>query len=75
MTDVPAFRAYFHLAANEPQMVLYGTNPGVRNGDYLEAMLDLEWSGAIARDVTIVYVYSNDAFTSVMHAIHDDWRR
>jgi subtilase family serine protease len=72
LTDVPAFRTYFHLATNDPQVVLYGVDPGIRNGDYLEAMLDLQWSGAVARNATILYVYSNDVFSSVMHAIDDD---
>jgi subtilase family serine protease len=72
LTDVPAFRSFFHLPANDPQIVLYGTDPGIRSGDYLEAMLDLEWSGAVARNATIVYVYSSDVFTSVMHAIDDN---
>jgi subtilase family serine protease len=72
LTDVPAFRSYFHLATNDPQIVLYGQDPGIRSGDYLEAMLDLEWSGAMARNATILYVYSNNAFNSVMDAIDDN---
>jgi subtilase family serine protease len=72
VTDVPAFRSFFHLPASDPQIVLYGTDPGIRSGDYLEAMLDLQWSGAVARNATIVYVYSSDVFTSVMHAIDDN---
>jgi len=72
LTDIPAFRSYFHLSTNDPQIVLYGYNPGIRSGDYLEAMLDLEWSGAVARNATIIYVYSNDVFTSVMDAIDDN---
>jgi subtilase family serine protease len=35
-----------------------------------EADLDLEWSGAIARNATILYVYSTDAFTSA-HVIDE----
>jgi subtilase family serine protease len=72
LTDIPAFRSYFHLSTNDPQIVLYGVNPGIRSGDYLEAMLDLEWSGAVARNATILYVYSNDVFTSVIDAIDDN---
>ncbi len=72
LTDVPAFRSYFHLPANDPRLVLYGPDPGIRSGDYLEAMLDLEWSGAVARNATILYVYSSNAFNSVMYAIDDN---
>ena len=37
-----------------------------------ESYLDIEWSGAIARDASIIYVYSNDVFTSVDYAINQN---
>jgi len=69
VTDIQAFRAQFNLPANDPQLVLYGTDPGTSYGDLPEADLDIEWSGSVARDATIVYVYSEDVFTSAQYAI------
>jgi subtilase family serine protease len=37
--------------------------------DIDEANLDLEWSGAVARNATIVYVNSTDVFDSLQYAI------
>ena len=48
--------------------MLTGTDPGV-TGDVIEADLDLDWSGAIAPNATIVYVYSTDVVTSIEYAI------
>jgi len=72
LTDIEGFRAEFGLAAKDPQLVLYGPDPGVSPDDQIEADLDLEWSGAVARNATIVYVYSQDVFDSVQYAIDDD---
>ena len=69
LSDIRSFRSYFGLPAKDPQLVLYGANPGVRPNDQIEADLDLEWSGAVARNATIVYVYSRDVFTSLQYAI------
>ena len=69
LADIRGFRAQFGLAAKDPQLVLYGTDPGVSSGDQIEADLDLEWSGAVARNATILYVYSQDVFESVQYAI------
>ena len=64
-----AFRAQFNLTPKDPQMVLVGTDPGTRQGDQIEANLDLEWSGAVARNATIIYVYSRNVFESLQYAI------
>ncbi len=69
IADLRAFRAKFSLPAKDPQMVLAGADPGVSAGDQIEADLDLEWSGAIARGATIVYVYSPDVLESLQYAI------
>ena len=39
------------------------------SSDLSEADLDLEWSGAVARDATILFVYSSDVIQSVQYAI------
>ncbi len=73
VSDISAFRSMFNLPANTPQMVLVpgSKNPGVQSasGDLAESDLDLEWSGAVARNATIIFVYSGDALTSVQYAI------
>jgi subtilase family serine protease len=45
------------------------TDPGVSLGDITEADLDLEWSGAIAKNAQIIYVNSTDVFGSYQYAI------
>ena len=69
VSDIQAFRTQFGLSATTPQMVLYGTDPGTVSGDMEEADLDLEWSGSVARNATLIYVYSKNVITSVQYAI------
>ncbi len=73
MADIQAFRSGFNLPVNNPTVtVVPGTTPGTDSGDLLESDLDLEWSGAIARNANIIFVTSNDVFTSALFAIDDD---
>lgn len=72
-SDIDAFRAASGLAANDPQVVLYGTDPGVSSSDLSEADLDIEWAGAVARNATIIYVNSTDVFTSAIYAIDNNF--
>src|ERR1700693_970782 len=65
---VDAFRSMFGLPPNQIEMHLIGPDPGVTNASG-EASLDLEWSGAIARTATIVYVYSNNFFDAAQAAV------
>ncbi|HEY3835633.1 MAG TPA: S53 family peptidase, partial [Bryobacteraceae bacterium] len=69
LSDIAAFRSIFNLPANAPQLVLYGRDPGTRSGDQSEAEMDLEWTGAVARNATVLYVYSTDVFNSVQYAV------
>ncbi len=73
LSDIQQFRSMFNLPANDPQMVLVpgSPNPGsnASSGDLSESDLDLEWSGAVARNATIIFVYSTDVMTSVQYAI------
>ena len=69
LADLRGFRITFGLVAKDPQLVLYGPDPGVSPGDQVESDLDLEWSGAVARNATIIFVYSQDVFESVQYAI------
>lgn len=68
-SDILTFRSLFGLSANAPQIVLYGRDPGISNNDLPEADIDIEWSGAVARNATIIYVYSSNVFTSAQYAV------
>jgi hypothetical protein len=57
--DVTAFRTYFGLPANNPQIIVNGTDPGIISADEeTEADLDVEWSGAVAKGATVKFVVS-----------------
>ena len=74
LSDIEEFRTYFNLSANDPQLLLvpHSEDPGISNSDLSEADLDLEWSGAIARDASVIYVYSTDVDTSLDYAINQN---
>jgi subtilase family serine protease len=63
MSDVQTFRTYFGLPVNNPQIIVNGTNPGI-NSDEDEAVLDVEWSGAVAKGATIKFVVSASTYAS-----------
>ncbi len=70
MADIRTFRSAFGLPANDPQVVLAAgsADPGI--SDSLgEALLDLEWAGAVAKNATIVYVYGTDVYAAVFYAV------
>jgi uncharacterized protein (TIGR03437 family) len=71
VTDIQAFRSAYGLTASDPQMVLVPglRDPGVSQDDLGEADLDIQWTGAVARDATIVYVYSYNVMDAVRYAI------
>ena len=71
MSDITNFRAGFNLPTNNPVVMLFGTDPGI-TGDLVEADLDLEWSGAVARNATIIYANSTNVITSAQNAIDQD---
>src|SRR4029079_6259171 len=51
---------------NNPQVLRNGPDPGVltRTGDDVEADLDVEWSGAVAKGASIKLIVSSDTATS-----------
>jgi len=63
LEDVAAFRSMFGLPANAPNVVLNGPDPGVVAGDEGEAVLDVEWAGAVAKNATIDLVVSESTET------------
>ncbi|MDQ6663212.1 MAG: S53 family peptidase, partial [Acidobacteriota bacterium] len=71
VADIQAFRNKFNLPAKDPDIVLVPNfaDPGRVAGAVAEADLDIEWSGAVARNATITYVYSKNAFNALIYAI------
>jgi subtilase family serine protease len=72
LTDIEAFRTASGLTKNDPQVVLDGTDPGTHLDDMTEADLDLEWSGAVAKGATILYINSTNVLNSFEYAITQD---
>jgi hypothetical protein len=76
-SDITMFRSNYGLPPiNLQQKLVPGSpDPGVSNsGDLPEADLDIEWSGAVARNATILYVYAdpnymNGVLTAVQYVI------
>ena len=73
MADIEKFRSQFGLPANDPTVMLVpgSKDPGVQSssGDLGEADLDLELSGAVAKNAEILFVNSGDVVTSLQYAI------
>jgi subtilase family serine protease len=78
-TDLANFRIAAGLAAKAPQYILYpSTSTATRcPGDEGESDLDLEWSGGVAGNANIIFVYAgltgsdtcNSRFNSVWNAL------
>ena len=64
LQDVRDFRTLFGLPANDPKFIVDGADPGVVPGDETEAVLDVEWSGAVAKGATIDLVISASTETT-----------
>lgn len=66
LQDVTAFRNMFGLSNvpdNHTKVILNGPDPGI-NSDEMEAILDVEWSGAAAPGANIVLVASESTETT-----------
>jgi subtilase family serine protease len=70
-SDIATFRSLSGLPPTTVQMVPTGTYPGVTS-DEIEADVDLEWAGAMARNATLIYVYSEDVSYSAFYAIDNN---
>lgn len=76
VSDVNTFRSLFGLSSNPPTIKLTGSDPGL-TGDETEAVLDAEWSGAVAPGATVDLVVSpstNTSFggdTSAVYIVND----
>ncbi|MBV9769931.1 MAG: S8 family serine peptidase, partial [Bryobacterales bacterium] len=73
LTDIATFRSGLNLPGNIPEVVLVpdSADPGTTK-DEGEADLDIEWTGAVARNAQIIYVNSTHVFSSVLYAISED---
>jgi uncharacterized protein (TIGR03437 family) len=71
VSDIDAFRAKYNLPANQPQVVLAGmVDPGFVGGiTMVEANIDIEWTGAVAPNATIIYAYSKDVYSAIQSLI------
>jgi hypothetical protein len=72
--DIAAFRTASGLPANVPTVTLVpgSSDPGVLNttGDEQESSIDIEWSGAVAKNATIIFVYSGKGtFDAMQYAV------
>ncbi len=64
VSDVTLFRSTMGLPVNNPTVVLNGPNPGIQPGDQTEALLDVEWSGAVAQKAAVQLVVSASTNTT-----------
>ena len=72
LSDIQSFRSQFNLPPPTLQQILVpgSLDPGFPStGDLNEADLDIEWSGAVARNATIIFVNSGDTWTSATYAV------
>lgn len=64
LSDVTGFRSTFGLPANNPTVIVNGSDPGILPGEETEADLDVEWAGAVTRGATIKFVVSASTNTT-----------
>jgi subtilase family serine protease len=72
LSDIEAFRTAAGLPPRDPQIILAGTDPGMRPDDEIESDLDIEWAGGIARNAAIIFVNSPNVFYSLYYAIENN---
>jgi len=64
VSDVHNFRALFGLPVNDPEIVLDGPDPGIDPDIEPEAVIDVTWSGAVAKGATIKMIVSSSTNTT-----------
>ncbi len=69
LADIQGFRSMYGLSNATVQVIQTGPDPGMNPPFLAEADLDLEWSGAMAPNATLIYVYSKDPGLGVFLAI------
>lgn len=73
-SDIRAFRSRFGLPKSDLQTLLVpgAQDPGISSNDLDEADLDIEWSGGVARNAKVIFVYSSDVMASTQYAVDQD---
>lgn len=74
VADIQQFQTKFKLTGPLPQPILvphYG-DPGTNQVALVEANLDLQWAGAVARNATIYYVYSVSVTAAIQYVIDEN---
>jgi subtilase family serine protease len=56
--DIDAFRSAAGLPATNLQLVPIDSSTGFKSGDEVESDLDVEWSGGVAKNATVLFVYA-----------------
>src|ERR1700677_2231039 len=67
VSDVTTFRSLFGLPVNNPTVYVNGADPGIlggATGTETEAILDTEWSGAVAENAAVTLVVTADTTTT-----------
>ena len=64
LTDVAKFRSAFGLPAKAPVVITNGPAVTTEGGERTENLLDVEWSGAVAKNATIKFVTTESTDTS-----------
>ena len=65
LTDAQQFRQIFGLKSNDPNFLVSGPDPGIADeSDSDEALLDVEWAGAVAPGATINLVVAGSTDTT-----------
>lgn len=73
LSDIRAFRAAAGLPPADPEIVVAGTDPGVRqDGNQMEADLDIEWAGGVAPKATVVFVVATNALQALFYAVDNN---
>ncbi len=72
LSDVESFRTIFHLPFNDPTVIYATTDPGVIPGDDEEAILDVEWSGAVGGHLSTFIPWSTAGVEAVYATYNGD---
>lgn len=72
LSDLRAFRTAASLPPNDPTIMVIGADPGIQSSDEVESDLDLEWSGAIAKNANIIFVTETNVEDSISYVIDNN---
>ncbi len=71
-SDIGTFRSTYNLPPNVPQLIVANADPGTVAGVMVEGDIDIEWSGAVAPNASIVYVYDKNPFTAAQYIVDNN---